>query len=110
MAKVTNYAEVEAEVRRQLAETEWSMVDVLGMDLTTLAVINIYMTNDYCSGFGQDFLPGVSIISSPYRISVILGAKASNYKDDNNICLYQSLADDIHEILIVMQAAYDRIQ
>lgn len=109
MAKITDYSEVTAEITTQLDMVETAIEDVLGRDLAILCILNIYMTNDICQGFGQDFHNGVSVISSPQRISVIVGKKSSFYKDDTNICEYTSLEDDISEIILIWTAAYDRI-
>lgn len=110
MAKVTNYAEVIAAIELALQEREYFLVDLVGHDLAVLAVLNIYMTNDVCKGFGQDFHNQVSIISSRQIISVIVGRNSSMYKDDFYICEYNNLEGDINEIMIISQAAYDRIQ
>ena len=109
MAKIVNYAAVAAEIARQLALTDYDIQEYLGEDLTVLAVLNIYMTNDVCQGFGQDFHNGWSIITSRQRVSMIYGKKASNYKNDEAICLYDNLSDDIHEILMLIQVVIVRI-
>ena len=85
MAKIMDYTEVAREIARQLALNNYDIVDYLGYDLTLLAVLNIYETNDVCKGFGQDFHNGWSVIA------------------------YESLTDDIHEILMVIQAVIDRM-
>ena len=110
MAKVTNYNEVIAAIEVALQGQDYFLVDLVGHDLAVLAILNIYMTNDVCKGFGQDFHNGTSIISSRQRISVIVNKNSSMFKDDFNICLYDDLSSDIAEIIIISQAAYDRIQ
>lgn len=109
MAKIVDYAAVQAEIARQLALTDYDIQEYLGEDLTVLAVLNIYMTNDVCQGFGQDFHNGWSIITSKERISLIYGKKASNYKNDSAICQYDDLSDDVHEILMLIQTVIDRM-
>lgn len=109
MAKITNYAIVQAEIARQLALTNYDVVEYLGEDLTVLAALNIYMTNDVCQGFGQDFHNGWSIITSRQRITLIYGRKASNYKNEEAICQYGDLSDDVHEILMLIQTVIDRM-
>lgn len=109
MAKIMDYTEVAREIARQLALNNYDVVDYLGYDLTLLAVLNIYETNDVCKGFGQDFHNGWSVISSPQRISLIYQRKSSYYKADENICAYESLSGDIHEILMIIQAVIDRM-
>ena len=110
MAKVTDYAIVQQAIEAALDDGTWSIEELLGRELATLVVLNIYYTNDVCVGFGQDFHNKVSVISGRQRISVIVQSNSSMYKDDGPICRYDDLADDVNEILIVMQAAYDRIQ
>lgn len=109
MAKETNYATVQEAIERHLETAEWSIEELIGHDMAVLAILNIYMANDVCKGFGQDFHNQVSIISSTRAIGILIDRRSSYYKDDNNICLYDDLNDDINEILIVMQAAYDRM-
>lgn len=109
MGKIVDYAAVQAEIARQLALNDYDIVEFLGEDLTVLAVLNVYMTNDVCQGFGQDFHNGWSVISSPQRISLIYGRKSSYYKVDDNICAYESLDDDIVQILMVIQVVIDRM-
>ena len=110
MAKVTNYNEVIAAIEVALSDRDYFLVDLVGHDLAVLAVLNIYMTNDMCKGFGQDFHNGTSVISSRQRISVIVEKCSSMYKDDYPICEYNDLADDVNEIIVISQAAFDRIQ
>lgn len=110
MAKVTDYSTVATEIDAQLDATAYEIDALLGREIATLCVLNIYMTNDLCTGFGQDFNQRVSIISSRQRISVIVDHHSSNFKDDFPLCQYVDLTDDVHEILMILQAAYDRIQ
>ena len=109
MAKVTNYATVQEAIERHLEAAEWSIEELIGHDMAVLAILNIYMANGVCKGFGQNFRNQVSIISSMRVIGIMIDRKSSYYRDNQNICLYDDLDDDINEILIVMQAAYDRI-
>lgn len=110
MAKITDYSIIQAEIIAQLTETAYEIDALLGRELAVLVVTNIYMTNDVCVGFGQDFNQKISVISSRQRISMIVDGHSSFFKDDYPICQYIDLANDIHEILMIMQAAYDRIQ
>ena len=109
MAKVTDYAQVQAEITRQLDSNPASIEAIIGREMTVMVILNIYMTNDVCVGFGQDLNQKVSVISSRRKISIIIDGHSSFYQDDGVICLYEDLADDIAEILIIMEAAYQRI-
>ena len=108
MAKETNYAVVQAEIERQLNEQPIPFESIVGREIAVLCILNIYMTSDLCRGFGQDFNQKISVISSPQRISVIFDGQASFYKDDTNICLYNDLSDDVGEIILVLDTAYER--
>ena len=109
MSKVTNYNEIIAEVTTQLAEQEWTITEYMTQDNAAIVVANIYMMNDLCVGFGQDIDNSVSVISSRQRISVIYGGRCGMFKHHENLCFYESLSDDISVILMVMQAAFDRM-
>ena len=109
MSKVTDYSEILAEVTTQLAGQEWSITDYMTQDNAAIVVANIYLMNNLCSGFGQDIDNSVSVISSKLRISVIYGGKCGMYKHYENLCFFESLSDDISTILMVLQAAFERM-
>ena len=109
MSKISNYNEILAEVTSQLADQEWSITDFMPEDNAAIVVTNIYLMNDLCSGFGQDIDNSVSVISSRQRISVIYGGRCGMFKTHENLCLYESLSDDVSVILMVLQAAFDRM-
>lgn len=118
--KITDYSVIQNEIQQQLLDQDWSIEQYLDESMIVLAVANIYTTNDMVSGFGQDFtnaasLSGhdnfekMSIISSRDRISIILDSKMSYYKDNLPICGYETLDEDIYNILVVIQTVFDRI-
>lgn len=120
MSKINNLQEVAAMVATLLDETEYDIVEKIGLESTIWAVTGIYITNDLVSGYGQDFIIPVGDISpyEPYKISlisyrrgvsVIIDKKASKYQDNFPLCGYEDLHDDIYQILISIQAAIDRI-
>lgn len=120
MSKITNLQEVAAMVATLLDETEYDIVEQIGLDSTIWAIMGIYMTNDLVSGYGQDFIVPmgdispydpykVSIISYRLGVSVIIDKKASKYQDNFPLCGYEDLHDDIYQILISIQAAIDKI-
>lgn len=109
MSKVTDYSEILSEVTTQLSDQEWSITDFMPEDNAAIVVTNIYLMNDLCAGFGQDIDNSVSVISARQRISVIYGGRCGMFKHHENLCLYESLSDDISVILMVLQAAFDRM-
>jgi len=120
MSKITNLQEVAEMVATLLDETEYDIVEQIGREWTIKAVTGIYITNDYMSGYGQDFIIPVGYTSpyEPYKVSlisyrrgvsVIIDRKASRYQDYFPLCAYEDLHDDIYQILISIQAAIDRI-
>lgn len=110
MAKVTDYAEILTEVNTQLEEKEWSILDYTDQQTAAILVSNIYLTYDVLKAYGQDLDIKFSIICSMSRISVISGSSASCYTFTYPLCDYVDLADDIAEILMVLQAAIDRME
>lgn len=99
-----------AEIESQMQETGYDIENILGLSIAKIVVLGIYMTNDLTSGYGQDFRDlGLSVISSPRRVSVICGASMSMYKDSMPLCGYNNLSEDIASILNAIQAALDRI-
>lgn len=109
MSKVTDYNEILTEVNTQMASQEWTITDYMTEDHAVIVVANIYLMNDLCKGFGQDIDNSVSVISSRQRISVIYGGQCGMFKYDEELCIYESLQDDISVILMVLQAAFDRM-
>ena len=109
MSKVTDYSEILTQVTTQLSDQEWSITDFMPEDNAAIVVANIYLMNDLSAGFGQDIDNSVSVISSRQRISVIYGGRCGMFKHHENLCLYESLSDDVSVILMVLQAAFDRM-
>lgn len=109
MSKVTDYNEVLNEVKQQLADQEWAITEYMPTDNAAIVVANIYLMNDLCVGFGQDIDNSVSVISSLRRISVIYDGRCGMFKHHEDLCVYESLSDDISVIMMVLQAAFDRM-
>lgn len=119
--KVTDYSVIREEIAQQIADSGNSLVEWIGVENTILAAMSIYLTNDITTGYGQDFYVKnneidsenpikVSVISSPTRISIILDDLSSYYRENEGICNYNSLEDDVHEILMLFDAVVARIE
>lgn len=108
--KVTDLNAVRAEVEAQLSDDEWKILEYLTLEKSTLVVMNIYNTNDIVKAFGQDFEDSISVISNNRRISTIYNFHGSYWKTDIDICGYQNLQEDIASILIVLDAAINRME
>lgn len=118
--KETDYNLIASEISTQLDSGSCELPAMIGTDASILCVMGIYLSNDITSGYGQNFNTDagfsgegasgkVSVISSPERISVITLDGMSFYKSDIPICGYESLDEDIANILIIIQAVLDRI-
>lgn len=118
--KETDYNVIASEIDAQLNSGTCELPALIGSQASILCVMGIYLSNDITSGYGQNFNTDsgysgegangkVSIISSPERISVITLDGMSFYKSDIPICGYESLDEDIANILIIIQAVLDRI-
>lgn len=108
MSKITDYSEIKNIAARILTQMDSSLLDYLMLEDAAQCVAIIYLTNDITSGFGQDYLDNISVISSPWRISIIFQGKQSFYKSDTNICQYNDLEDDLTQIITVADAAIAR--
>lgn len=101
---------VVAEIERQLDATDYDIETLIGRTLTVMMVMGIYLTNDILDAHGQDLKElGVSIITTRYRCSIIIGKDMSWYKDEYPICEYVTLEQDIDSILSIIQTVIDRI-
>lgn len=98
-----------AEIESQMEETGYDIENILGLAVSKIVVLGIYMTNDLTSGYGQDFRDlGFSVISSPRGVSVICGGSLGMYRDSFPICGYENLSMDIEAILNSIQAAIEK--
>lgn len=108
--KELDCTKVVAEINDQMDETDFDLENLIGRTLAVMMVMNIYLTNDVIDAYGQDLKEmGVSIITTRNRCSVIIGEYMSWYKLSVPICSYENLTDDIESILMIIQAAIDRI-
>lgn len=119
--KEHDYNVIREEIAQQIADSGNSLVEWIGVENTIMAVLNIYMSNDITTGFGQDYYVRndeidsenpikVSVISSPTRISIIIDDQMSYYRENEGVCVYNDLEDDIHEILMLIDAVIARIE
>lgn len=108
--KVTDLNQVQAMVITQVEQQEWDLLDYVSEEIAVQLIVNIYMMNDQTSGYGQDMNNGFSVISSRQRIAVIYEGHHSSFKHAQPLCMYEDLYADIETILIVMQAAIERMQ
>lgn len=118
--KETDYNAIAAEINSQLEENDGDIVVLLGSERAKICVLGIYLSNDITSGYGQDFnvetgivdsghFGKFSVISSPNRISVVMAEGMSFYQSRETICGYESLQEDIANILVIIQTVIDRI-
>ena len=102
-------------------DNDYTLTEKIGRERAIFCVMAIYTANDICKGYGQDFYPCivpcesacdgvVSIIAFENGVSVIDGGKMSRYQDSFPMCGYDSLHDDLYQILICIQAAFDRLE
>lgn len=91
-----------------LEETDYDIVEDLGIEVASVCIAMIYYTNDLVSGFGQDYGSTVSVIASPTRISIVKDGHMSYYKDADGICGYLDVETDLRNIVIILQCVYDR--
>lgn len=106
--KVTDFNEIRNAAIDYLAENGSAVLDLMSAQEAAMCVTMIYLANDSLTAIGQDFDYGVSIVASRTRISVIGIGNSSYYKSDEPICAYEDLADDVHQIFLMLDVAIDR--
>lgn len=121
MAKVTDLSVIQQAIADMIDEKCPDLVDLIGRSNAIFCVLAIYQTNNLCSGYGQDFAPNayemmihghkkVSVISFENGVSVIVDSASSRYQDRFAMCGYVDLNEDLTQICICIQAAFDRMQ
>ena len=121
MAKVTDLSAIQQAASDMIDEKCPDLVEYIGHEAAIFCVLAIYQTNNICSGYGQDFVPDasrmmiyghkkVSVISFETGVSVIVDSVSSRYQDRFAMCGYESLDEDLTQICICIQAAFDRMQ
>lgn len=120
MAKITDLNQIKDLAETMVEEKCPDLVDKIGLERAVWCLVAIYTTNDYCKGYGQDFYPYqspsatygigvVSVVSYENGVSVIVNSHMSRYADRFPLCGYESLYDDLTQIAISIQAAFDRM-
>lgn len=118
--KVTDLLTIQQAISDMIDEKCPDLVDLIGRDNAIFCVLAIYQVNDLCKGYGQDFtIAGgvygngsyqkVSVISFICGVSVIVDSKSSRYEDRFAMCGYVDLDEDLTQICICIQTAFDRI-
>lgn len=121
MAKVTDLSVIQQAIADMINEKCPDLVEYIGYEAAIFCVLAIYQVNDICRGYGQDFtnLAGrevisgaekVSVISFETGVSVIVDSASSRYQDRFAMCGYVDLDEDLTQICICIQAAFDRMQ
>lgn len=121
MAKVTDLSVIQQAIADMINEKCPDLVEYIGYEAAIFCVLAIYQVNDICRGYGQDFtnLAGrevisgaekVSVISFETGVSVIVDSASSRYQDRFAMCGYVDLNEDLTQICICIQAAFDRMQ
>lgn len=121
MAKVTDLSVVQQAISDMIDEKCPDLVAYIGRDAAIFCVLAIYQVNNICRGYGQDFtnksiremMSGhekVSVISFENGVSVIVDSASSRYQDRFAMCGYENLDEDLTQICICIQAAFDRMQ
>lgn len=121
MAKVTDLSAIQQAVSDMIDEKCPDLVEYIGRDAAIFCVLAIYQTNNLCRGYGQDFKITtlaeastmellLSVISFETGVSVIFDSASSRYQDRFPMCGYENLDEDLTQICICIQAAFDRMQ
>ena len=121
MAKVTDLSVIQQTISDMINEKCPDLVEYIGRDAAIFCFLAIYQVNNICKGYGQDFTnkairemlsshERVSVISFETGVSVIVDSASSRYQDRFAMCGYEDLDEDLTQICICIQAAFDRMQ
>lgn len=119
--KITDYNEIAQVASDLLPEIAPEFVAIVGAQTAVWSVMSIYLNNDLTKGYGQDFVVGdtyfiatgyrrVSVIAFENGVSVILDKASSRYQDNISLCGYEDLREDLHQIMLCIETAINRIQ
>lgn len=119
--KVTDLSVIQQAVSDMINEKCPDLVEYIGYEAAIFCVLAIYQVNNICRGYGQDFTnktiremvsghERVSVISFETGVSVIVDSASSRYQDRFPMCGYVDLDEDLTQICICIQAAFDRMQ
>ena len=109
MAKITDYNEVHQYALAALNEADYDIVQMVGRDVAAQIVANIYNMNDLTTGYAQDIVGTISVISSPWRICAIFDGKMSYYRESDGVCGYLDIEEDMRSICLCLQTAIERV-
>lgn len=108
MSKVTDLNEIRTHALDVIGNVGCNLDEYIDQDEVADCITMIYVNNDRQFGLGQDFKQGISVVSSPTRISIIGEGAMSFYKTQDPICQYDDLDADLIQIVVVLNAAIDR--
>ena len=103
--KVTDLGQIQQMATDVIAENGSAMLDFLTLQEAIGVLVTIYVTNDQCSGVGQDFDNNLSIVSSLHRVCIIFQRHVGIYVSQTNLCEYEDLSVDISYISMCIDAA-----
>ena len=120
MEKVTDLNTIAQAAGAILDANDYTLTAIIGRTQAIFCLVAIYTTNDVCKGYGQDYTLSdeeslfgepkkVSVISFENGVSVIVDSASSRYQDRFPMCGYVDLEEDLYQIAIDIQAAFDRI-
>lgn len=108
--KENDYSVVRKKAEEYLQTQDWELLAYVSIDIASMLVANIYMMNDLLKAYGQDMHHNISIIASRNAISTIFEEKASHYKSEFPLCMYENLEDDLAYIITCIDASLLRMQ
>lgn len=103
--KVTDLGQIQQMATDIIAENGSALLDFLTLQEAINVLVTIYVTNDQCSGVGQDFDNNLSIVSSLHRVGIIFQRHVGIYVSETSLCGYDDLSVDISYINMCIDAA-----
>lgn len=110
--KVTDYNIITQEIERQLVLGDFSLPYIVGHDIAVWMIASIYLAGDQTKAFTmhvETLSPilgdgDITIITTPYKLSTIYRHRSTRWEQrETPIVTYHDLADDIADILLIIQ-------
>lgn len=107
--KIENLTELYDTIQLVIDSTHPTIIDYMTPQMLTYVVMNIYLNNDTSKAVTNHVNNSMTIIASEKRVSIIWYKQSTNFRIRVPLCLYETLSDDIVNILSCIDICIDRL-
>ena len=107
--KIENLTELYETIQLAIDNFQPTIIDYMSPQMLTYVIMNIYLNNDTSKAVTNHVNNSMTIIASTSRVSVIWDDHSTNFRVRVPLCLYESLSDDIGNILACIEICICRL-